>query len=144
MNYGTVYVASVAMGANDAQTVRAFVEAESYPGPSLIIAYSHCISHGIDMAKGLAQQKLAVDSGAFILYRYDPRLAAEGKNPLQIDSKPPSIPLSDFIYTENRYRMLTQADPATAAQLLAAAQADVNARWQMYQYMAAAPVAGAA
>ncbi len=144
MNYGTVYVASVAMGANDAQAVRAFIEAESYPGPSLIIAYSHCISHGIDMAKGLAQQKLAVESGAVILYRFDPRLAAEGKNPLQIDSKPPSIPLSDFIYSENRFRMLKQSNPASAAQLLAAAQADVNARWQAYQYMAAAPVAGAA
>ncbi len=144
MNYGTVYVASVAMGANDAQTVRAFIEAESYPGPSLIIAYSHCISHGIDMAKGLAQQKLAVDSGAVILYRFDPRLAAEGKNPLQIDSKAPSIPLSDFIYSENRFRMLKQADPASAERLLAAAQADVNARWQAYQHLAAAPVPGAA
>ncbi|NLI00198.1 MAG: pyruvate:ferredoxin (flavodoxin) oxidoreductase [Chthonomonadales bacterium] len=144
MNYGSVYVASVALGANDAQTVRAFIEAESYPGPSLIIAYSHCISHGIDMAKGLNQQKLAVDSGAVLLYRYDPRLAAEGKSPLQIDSKPPSIPLSDFIYTENRYRMLQQADPATAARLLAAAQADVQARWQMYQHLAAAPVPGSA
>ncbi|MBM3496924.1 MAG: pyruvate:ferredoxin (flavodoxin) oxidoreductase, partial [Armatimonadetes bacterium] len=142
MNYGTVYVASVAMGANDAQTVRAFIEAESYRGPSVIIAYSHCISHGIDMAKGLAQQKLAVESGAVMLYRFDPRLTAEGKNPLQIDSKAPSVPLADFIYSENRYRMLQQSDPASAARLLASAQADVNARWQAYQHMASAPVPG--
>jgi len=137
MTYGHVYVASVAMGANDAQTVRAFIEAESYPGPSLIIAYSHCIAHGIDMSKGLNQQKLAVDSGAVILYRYDPRLRAEGKNPLQIDSKEPSIPLSDYIYTETRYRMLQQADPARAAQLLEYAQEDVRRRWRIYQELAA-------
>ncbi len=136
MTYGHVYVASVAMGANDAQTVRAFIEAESYPGPSLIIAYSHCIAHGIDMSKGLQQQKLAVDSGAVILYRYDPRLAAEGKNPLQLDSKEPSIPLSDYIYTETRYRMLQQANPEAAARLLVAAQEDVQRRWRIYQDMA--------
>jgi len=136
MAYGHVYVASVAMGANDAQTVRAFVEAESYPGPSLIIAYSHCIAHGIDMSKGLQQQKLAADSGAVLLYRYDPRLAADGKNPLQIDSKEPTIPLSDFIYTETRYRMLQQSAPEAAARLLADAQEDVRGRWRRYQEMA--------
>jgi pyruvate-ferredoxin/flavodoxin oxidoreductase len=140
MNYGHVYVASVAMGANDSQTVRAFIEAESYPGPSLIIAYSHCISHGIDMSKGLQQQKLAVDSGAVILYRYDPRLAAQGKNPLQLDSKEPSIPLADYIYTETRYRMLQQADPAAAARLLEQAQEDVRRRWRLYQDMASRTV----
>lgn len=140
MTYGHVYVASVAMGANDAQAVRAFIEAESYPGPSLILAYSHCIAHGIDMSKGLQQQKLAVDSGAVILYRYDPRLIAEGKNPLQLDSKGPTIPLSDYIYTENRYRMLQQSDPAAAARLLELAQQDVNNRWRIYQELASRPV----
>ncbi len=141
MSYGNVYVAQVAMGANDAQTVRAFTEAEAYDGPSLIIAYSHCIAHGIDMAKGLNQQKMAVDSGYWILYRFNPDLAAEGKNPLQIDSKAPSIPLQDYIYTETRYRMLQQADPDAAARLLEAAQEDVKRRWQTYQQMAAATVA---
>ncbi len=137
MVYGHVYVASIAMGANDAQTVRAFIEAESYPGPSLIIAYSHCIAHGIDMAKGMHQQKLAVDSGAALLYRYDPRLAAQGKNPLQLDSKKPTLPLSDYIYTETRYRMLKQAEPDTAAELLKAAQAEVDQRWARYEALAA-------
>ena len=99
MSYGNAYIATVAMGYNDAQTVRAFIEAEAFNGPSLIIAYAHCIAHGIDMSKGLNQQKLAVESGAWILYRYNPALAAQGKNPLQIDSREPSIPLKDYIYS---------------------------------------------
>ena len=103
-----------------------------------MIAYSHCINHGIDMAKGFTQQKLAVDSGAWILYRYNPQLAAEGKNPLQVDSKEPSIPLESFIYTETRYKMLQRSDPEGAARLLEAAQEDVRQRWQIYQQMAAA------
>jgi pyruvate-ferredoxin/flavodoxin oxidoreductase len=138
MTYGNVYVAQVAMGANDAQTIKAFLEAESYDGPSLIIAYSHCIAHGIDMSKGLDQQKLAVDSGYWPLYRFDPRLKAEDKNPLQLDSKPPKIALQDYIYNETRYRMLTRSNPDAAARLLTEAQKAVNERWQRYQKMASA------
>ncbi|HIC88224.1 MAG TPA: pyruvate:ferredoxin (flavodoxin) oxidoreductase, partial [Anaerolineae bacterium] len=136
MTYGYVYVAQVAMGANDAHTVRAFLEAESYDGPSLIIAYSHCIAHGIDMAKGLDQQKLAVESGFWPLYRYDPRLKAAGKNPLRLDSKPPRIPLKDYAYNETRYRMLLQSNPAAAERLLAEAQKAVEERWHKYEQMA--------
>jgi pyruvate-ferredoxin/flavodoxin oxidoreductase len=136
MTYGNVYVAQVAIGANDAHTIRAFLEAEAYHGPSLIIAYSHCIAHGIDMAKGLNQQKLAVESGYWPLYRYNPMLKAEGKNPLQLDSKPPQIPLKEYVYNETRYRMLEQSHPEVAAQLLAAAQEAVYERWQKYQHLA--------
>ena len=136
MNYGHVYVAKVAMGANDAQTVRAFIEAESYDGPSLIIAYSHCIAHGINMTTANDQQKKAVDSGYWPLLRYDPRLAAEGKNPLQLDSKGPKIPLQDYIYNETRYTMLTKSDPQAAALLLREAQEDVKTRWHLYEQLA--------
>jgi pyruvate-ferredoxin/flavodoxin oxidoreductase len=136
MSYGSIYVAQVAMGANDTQTVRAFLEAEAYNGPSLIIAYSHCINHGIDMTKGLQQQKLAVESGYWPLYRYNPALKAEGKNPLQLDSKAPSIPLQDYAYNETRYRMLEQSDPEAAARLLAEAQKAVNERWRKYEQLA--------
>ncbi|MFQ5857351.1 MAG: pyruvate:ferredoxin (flavodoxin) oxidoreductase [Anaerolineae bacterium] len=135
--YGSVYVAQVAMGASDTQTVRAFLEAEAYDGPSLIIAYSTCIAHGIDMAKSMKQQKLAVDSGYWPLYRYDPRLKAEGKNPLQLDFRGPRIPLKDYAYREARYRVLTQTNPEAAARLLAEAQAEVLERWERYQQMAA-------
>jgi pyruvate-ferredoxin/flavodoxin oxidoreductase len=136
MSYGTVYVAQVAMGANDAHMVKAILEAEAYDGPSLIIAYSHCIEHGIDMVKGLQQQKLAVDSGHWILYRYNPALKAEGKNPLQLDSKAPKIPLKDYAYNETRYRMLAQSNPEAAERLLTLAQAEVNARWARYEKLA--------
>jgi pyruvate-ferredoxin/flavodoxin oxidoreductase len=136
MSYGYVYVAQVAMGANDAHTVRAFLEAEAYDGPSLIIAYSHCIAHGIDMAKGMNQQKLAVDSGYWPLYRYNPALRAEGKNPLQLDSKAPKIPFRDYAYNETRYRMLAQSNPEAAERLLAEAQEAVKAHWQKYEQMA--------
>jgi pyruvate-ferredoxin/flavodoxin oxidoreductase len=136
MTYGYVYVAQVAMGANDAHTIRAIMEAESYDGPSLVIAYSHCIAHGIDMTKGLEQQKLAVESGYWPLYRYDPRLKIEGKNPFQLDSKPPKIRLEDYIYNETRYRVLTQTNPEAAARLLVEAQKAVEERWQRYQHMA--------
>ncbi|GIV77592.1 pyruvate:ferredoxin (flavodoxin) oxidoreductase [Litorilinea aerophila] len=144
MSYGNVYVAQVAMGANDAHTVRAFLEAESYPGPSLIIAYSHCIAHGINMAKGMEQQRLATESGYWPLYRYDPRRKAEGKNPLQLDSKAPRIPLKDYAYNENRYRMLTQTDPEAAERLLQAAQEAVWERWRRYEELARSPVAAEA
>ncbi|MBE2232698.1 MAG: pyruvate:ferredoxin (flavodoxin) oxidoreductase [Anaerolinea sp.] len=136
MNYGSVYVARIAMGANDAQTVRAIIEAENFDGPSLIIAYSHCIAHGINMTTANDQQKLAVDSGYWPLMRFDPRLSAMGKNPLQLDSKGPKIPLQDYIYNETRYTMLLKSDPQAAAMLLAEAQADVNARWRMYEQLA--------
>ncbi len=135
MNYGNVYVAKVAMGANDLQTLRAFLEAEAYEGPSLIIAYSHCIAHGINMAKGMENQKLAVESGHWPLFRHNPELASEGKNPLKLDSKAPKIKLEDYIYTENRYRMLTKANPKVAQELLEKAQEEVNKRWKMYEQM---------
>ena len=137
MTYGNIYVARVAMGANDAQTLKAFVEADSYEGPSLVIAYSHCIAHGVDMKKGLAQQKLAVNSGAWQLYRYDPRLAEEGKNPLQLDSKAPSIPVSEYAYNETRYRMLLQSDEERAEELMKHAQIDADRRWKLYEQLAA-------
>lgn len=137
MAYGYVYVARVAMGFNDQQTLRAFLDAESYDGPSLIIAYSHCINHGYDMARGLEQQKLAVTSGAWPVYRYDPRLAAEGKNPLIIDSKEPTTALEDYVYNETRYRMLLQSDEARAEKLLQEAKQDIKSRWTLYQQMAA-------
>jgi len=136
INYGSVYVATVALGANDAQTVKAFLEAESYDGPSLIIAYSHCIAHGIDMTRGLQNQKAAVNSGHWPLYRYDPRLAEQGKNPLTLDSKPPSIPIKDYAYMETRYKMLTFSHPEEAKRLLALAQRDAQMRYHFYQQLA--------
>ena len=137
MAYGYVYVARVAMGASDQQTLNAFLEAEAYDGPSIIIAYSHCIAHGIDMRKGLDQQKLAVQAGAWPLYRYNPALTLEGKNPLTIDSKEPTIPFEQYAYNETRYRMLVQSDEARAEMLLKQAQGDVKSRWEFYKQMAA-------
>jgi pyruvate-ferredoxin/flavodoxin oxidoreductase len=136
MSYGYVYVAQVAMGANDLQTLKAFLEAESYAGPSLIIAYSHCIAHGIDMAKAMENQKAAVNSGAWLLYRYDPRLAEQGKNPLQLDSKPPKIPVEQWAYMETRFRMLTRSKPDEAKRLMELAQKDALARWNYYKQLA--------
>ena len=136
MRYGDVYIAQVAMGANDTHTVKVFLEAEAHPGPSLIIAYSQCIAHGIDMAKGMRQQKLAVESGYWPLYRYNPRLVDENKNPFQLDSPDPKIPLQDYIYTEGRYRMLQQSDPAVAKFLLGQAQKAVSRRWHQYKQLA--------
>jgi pyruvate-ferredoxin/flavodoxin oxidoreductase len=137
MAYGNVYVARVAIGANDQQTLKAFLEAEAYEGPSLIIAYSHCIAHGIEMSKGLEQQKLAVQSGYWPLYRYNPVLHAEGKNPLLLDSKEPTIPLEQFEYNETRFRMLVQSNEKRAEELLHQAQQDVGERWKHYQELAA-------
>jgi len=134
--YGNIYVAQVAMGAHDRQTVRAFVEAESYDGPSLIIAYSHCIAHGYNLVNGFDQQQLAVDSGAWVLYRYDPRRADQNLNPLQLDSKAPKVPFKDYAYNETRFKMLTQSKPHEAERLLALAQQDVNVRWRMYEQLA--------
>jgi pyruvate-ferredoxin/flavodoxin oxidoreductase len=150
MSYGHIYVASVALGAKDEQTLKAFVEAESYPGPSLIIAYSHCIAHGIavDMGVGARQQKLAVESGQWLLYRFDPRRAANGENPLQLDSSAPKSKVQDFMLSENRFKMLTKSKPEDAKKLFAQAQSDVEHRWKFYQFMqtrdlkpAAAPAA---
>jgi len=137
MSYGYVYVARIAMGANDQQTLRALLEAESYDGPSLIIAYAHCIAHGFDMARGLDQQKLAVQSGHWPMYRFDPRLAEQGQNPLIIESKEPSIPISQYAYNETRYKMLTQMDEQRAEELMKEAQNDARSRWTLYQQMAA-------
>lgn len=135
MIYGNVYVAKVAMGANDVQTLRAFIEAEAYNGPSLIIAYSHCIAHGINMAKGMESQKAAVDSGYWPLFRYNPENFIEGKNPLKLDSKAPKIKLEDYIYKENRYKMLTKSHPTEAKELLVKAQEEVLKKWKFYEQM---------
>ena len=137
MAYGNVYVAQVAMGANPVQTVRTFQEAASWPGPSLIIAYSHCIAHGIDMTTGMSHQRDAVKSGYLTLYHYDPRLGMGGADqPLKLDSRKPTIPLEQFTMKEGRYAMLAQADPARAKELSKAAQADADARWQLYEQIA--------
>jgi pyruvate-ferredoxin/flavodoxin oxidoreductase len=136
INYGNVYVATVALGANDVQTVKAFLEAESYDGPSIIIAYAHCIAHGINMTTGMQNQKAAVNSGHWPLYRFDPRLGAQGKNPLILDSKPPSIPIKDYAYMETRYKMLTYSQPEQAKKLLELAQEDAKKRYNMYQQLA--------
>jgi pyruvate-ferredoxin/flavodoxin oxidoreductase len=136
MSYGNVYVARVAMGAGDTHTLKAFREAEAYPGPSLIIAYSHCVAHGYDMAHGCEQQKAAVQSGHWLLLRYNPELALAGKNPLQLDSGAPTLPLKKYAYNETRYTMLAQSDPAAAAALLAEAENDVKVRRRLYEHWA--------
>jgi len=136
MSYGNIYVAKVALGANPAQTVKAFVEAEAYDGPSLILAYSHCIAHGINMTEGLGQQKAAVNSGHWPLMRYNPALIKEGKNPLTLDSKAPSIKVDEFAYKENRFRVLTKKSPEVAKELMTEAQHDAEMRWKMYSHLA--------
>jgi pyruvate-ferredoxin/flavodoxin oxidoreductase len=136
MTYGNVYVAHVAMGGNDTHTLKAFLEAESYDGPSLLIAYSHCIAHGYDLVHGMEQQKAAVLSGHWPLFRYDPRLGRQGKNPFQLDSRPPTIPLQKYAYNETRYTMLAQSKPEVARQLLSKAQEDVTRRWHLYEHWA--------
>lgn len=137
MTYGNVYVAKVAMGANDQHTLRAFLEAEAYDGPSLIIAYSHCIAHGINMGTAMQNQKAAVDSGYWPLFRYNPELEAEGKNPFKMDSKGLKINLKDYAYMETRYKMLTKSHPQLAEQLIKEAQDDVIRRWKEYERLAA-------
>nr|MBP7600518.1 pyruvate:ferredoxin (flavodoxin) oxidoreductase [Thermoflexales bacterium] len=136
MSYGNVYVAQIAMGASDAQTIKAIAEAEAYDGPAIIIAYSHCIAHGIDMTQGLRQQKLAVDSTYWPLYRFDPRLRAQGKNPLQLDSGPAKITFKDYANNEQRYRMLAQSYPAHADELMAMAQTAVTEHYKRYEELA--------
>ena len=136
MTYGYVYVASVALGANPVHTVRAFCEAEAYDGPSLIIAYSHCIAHGINMTRGFIEQKKAVECGYWPLYRFNPALAQEGKNPLQLDSREPKGSYSDYAYGENRYRTLKGSHPEVAATLMQKAEQIVKDRFALYQKLA--------
>jgi pyruvate-ferredoxin/flavodoxin oxidoreductase len=137
MSYGTAYVACVAMGARDEHTVRAFLEAEAYEGPSIVIAYSHCIAHGIATDSGLQQQKAAVDSGDWILYRYNPDLVRQGKNPLILDSPAAKIPLQDYLSRQNRFKMLTKSNPEAAKTLWRRAQESVQDRRRFYEYLAA-------
>jgi pyruvate-ferredoxin/flavodoxin oxidoreductase len=124
------------MGFSDMQTLRALREADAYDGPSLILAYSPCIEHGYDLSKGLDQQKLAVQSGLWPVYRHNPDLSLRGENPLTLDSKAPSVPVSKFAYNETRYRMLLQSDETRAEALMKLAQRDVESRWNLYQQMA--------
>jgi len=139
MSYGNVYVAKVAFGANDMQTMKAFLEAEAHDGPSIIICYAHCIAHGYDLIHGLDQQKAAVQSGHWPLFRYNPALADQGKNPFQLDSRTPTLTLDKYIYNETRYSMLRHSQPEAAKQLFESAQESVNSRWKLYEYLAAQP-----
>ncbi len=142
VSYGSVYVARVALGGNDTQTIKAFQEAEAHDGPSIIIAYSHCIAHGYDLVHGLDQQKAAVQSGYWPLMRYNPALREQGKNPFQLDSKAPSIPLKEYAYREARYTMLARSHPEVAEELLKEAQDDVERQWRVYSARAAMPGRG--
>ncbi|HVP06486.1 MAG TPA: pyruvate:ferredoxin (flavodoxin) oxidoreductase, partial [Candidatus Acidoferrum sp.] len=136
MSYGSVYVAQIAIGASHNQAVKAMVEAEKYKGPSILICYGHCIAHGIDMEQGLAREEAAVKSGHWLLYRYNPDLMHQGKNPLQLDCKEPSIPFEEYAYAENRYRTLIAKDPERAKMLIKLAQKDCDRRWNLYKQLA--------
>jgi pyruvate-ferredoxin/flavodoxin oxidoreductase len=136
MTYGTIYVASVAMGAKDEHTLKAFLEAEAYDGPALIIAYSHCIAHGINMTTAMQNQKAAVNSGQWLLYRYNPERAVLGENPLHLDSQVPRMKVADYFKLEQRFKMLEKSEPRAGRELLAQAQADVNARRTFYEFLA--------
>lgn len=138
MSYGYIYVAKVALGSNPNQVVKAMVEAEAYDGPSLVLCYSHCIAHGINMTTGYGEQKKAVDSGHWPLFRYNPDLTAAGKNPLLLDSKDPTLPLADYVYGENRYNILKRSNPEASAKLVEEAQKRVTAKYLMLKQMAAA------
>jgi pyruvate-ferredoxin/flavodoxin oxidoreductase len=135
MSYGHVYVASVAMGAKDEHTLKAFLEAEAYDGPSLIIAYSHCIAHGIDMTTGMQNQKAAVETGQWLLYRYNPERAEQGENPLLLDSRTPTKKVQDYLTMETRFKMLTKSKPEGAKELWKQAQHDADVRYRFYEYM---------
>jgi pyruvate-ferredoxin/flavodoxin oxidoreductase len=137
MAYGHVYVARIAFGAKDLQTVRAFQEADSYNGPSLIIAYSHCIAHGYDLTYGLEQQKLAVNSGAWPLYRYDPRRMAAGESPLQLDSGEPKVSLRDYVGNETRFRMVERQNPERFRELIEISERENRNRFAVYKQLAA-------
>jgi len=136
ISYGNVYVARVAMGADPQQTLLAFREAEAYDGPSIVIAYSHCIAHGFEMRYGLDQQYRAAASGHWPLIRYNPVLRATGTPPFLLDSHRPRLPLADYRYRELRYRSLTNSDPDEAERLLALAQESIDQRWKVYEDMA--------
>jgi pyruvate-ferredoxin/flavodoxin oxidoreductase len=136
MSYGNVYVASVAMGAKDEHTLKAFLEAEAYDGPSLIIAYSHCIAHGINMTTAMSDQKLAVDSGHWLLYRYNPERSLMGENPLTLDSRTPTKRVQEFLQQQTRFQMLAKSEPEDAKRLWAQAQHDSEIRYRMYEYLA--------
>ena len=136
ISYGNVYVAQVAYGAKDMQTLKAFLEAESYPGTSIIIAYAPCIAHGVDMTENHSRQRMAVESGHWPLFRYDPRRTAEGKNPMRLDSKPPKIPYIDFMKGEGRFSVLMRSHPQEAEQIQQQAQKEVDARFRHYQALA--------
>ncbi|MDH6072870.1 pyruvate:ferredoxin (flavodoxin) oxidoreductase [Chrysosporum ovalisporum CS-1034] len=140
MTYGNVYVASVALGAKDEHTLKAFIEAEAYDGPSLIIAYSHCIAHGINMSTAMNHQKSLVESGRWLLYRHNPQWENQGKNPLQLDMPSPKKSVVQSMYEENRFKMLTKSKPEIAQYLLEQSQAEVDARWRMYQYLSKRPL----
>jgi pyruvate-ferredoxin/flavodoxin oxidoreductase len=135
MSYGYIYVAKIALGANQNQAIKAIAEAEAYDGPSLILAYSHCIAHGIDMTTGYNEQKRAVDSGHWPLFRYNPELELAGKNPLLLDSKEPTLPLADYVYGENRYQILKRTKPEVSERLIAAAQVNVTAKYKMLKQL---------
>ena len=137
MTYGTIYVASIAMGAKDEHTLKAFLEAEAYDGPAIIIAYSHCIAHGINMTTAMQNQKAAVQSGQWLLYRYNPDRAARGENPLQLDAAPPRMKVADYFKLENRFKMLDKINPGAASELQRRAQEDVSTRRRFYEYLAA-------
>ncbi len=136
MAYGNAYVAQIAMGANMTQTVKALAEAEAYPGPSLVIAYSPCIAHGFELGKQMEHQKAAAASGYWPLYRFDPRLAASEDKPFALDSRPPSVPFKEFAATEARFAMLASADPERSEELLKAAQEDIDERRRFYEQLA--------
>ena len=140
MSYRHVYVARVAMGGNDTQTVQAFEEAEAFDGPSLIIAFSPCIAHGYDLARGLDHQRLAVQSGYWPLFRYNPALLREGRNPLKLDSRPPTTPLKTYLASEGRFERTVRETDASHGGLLHAAEDDVAHRWSLYEQLAALPV----
>ena len=137
MAYESVYVAVVAFGSKDEQTLKAIMEAEAFEGPSIIIAYSHCIAHGIDMSNPLKNQKAAVDSGQWILYRYNPDKIQQGENPLTLDSKPRRMKVEEYMGMENRFKMLTKSKPDLAKQYVAQAQQDAELRFKHFQYLAA-------
>jgi pyruvate-ferredoxin/flavodoxin oxidoreductase len=142
MTYGHIYVASVALGARDEHTLRVFIEAERYKGPSLIIAYSHCIAFGMDMEKGMQDQKMAVQTGYWPLFRYNPELAREGKNPLILDSGAPQSPLSEYTDKQNRFKILAKSHPERSKKLLEEAQKDINDRRRIYEKMASETPSG--
>jgi pyruvate-ferredoxin/flavodoxin oxidoreductase len=136
MTYGNIYVAKIALGANPAHALKAIIEAENYDGPAIVIAYSHCIAHGINMGAGLQEQKKAVESGHWPLYRYNPDLIVQGKNPLSLDSKAPSLPLEEYVYGETRYKTLLKSKPEASKKLIEQAQKDVKLRYNIYKQIA--------